>query len=99
MGIIGKLREEWMRFRRRQAEREALRLLIARRDTRLLRDVGLTLAEGTARGYETLPQAKERRWTAPLIRLRLLPPSTWSEGDVAPAAANNSCKAAEKPAA
>jgi hypothetical protein len=99
MGIIGKLREEWMRFRRRQAEREALRLLIARRDTRLLRDVGLTLAEGSPRGYETLPQAKERRWTAPLIRLRLLPPSTWSEGDVAPAAANNSCKAAEKPAA
>ncbi|TAA62844.1 hypothetical protein [Shinella sp. JR1-6] len=99
MGIIRKLREEWMRFRRRQAEREALRLLIARRDTRLLRDVGLTLAEGSPRGYEQLPQAKERRWTAPLIRLRLLPPSTWSEGDVAPAAANNSCKAAEKPAA
>lgn len=99
MGIIGKLREEWMRFRRRQAEREALRLLVARRDTRLLRDVGLTLAEGSPRGYEQLPQAKERRWTAPLIRLRLLPPSTWSEGDAAPAAANNSCKAVEKPAA
>lgn len=99
MGIIGKLREEWMRFRRRHAEREALRLLVARRDTRLLRDVGLTLAEGSPRGCEQLPQAKERRWTAPLIRLRLLPPSTWSEGDVAPAAANNSCKAVEKPAA
>lgn len=99
MGIIGKLTEEWMQFRRRQAEREALRLLVARRDRRLLRDVGLTLAEGTARGYETLPQAKERRWTAPLIRLQLLQPRTRSEGDVAPAAANNSRKTTEKPAA
>lgn len=88
-----------MRFRRRQAEREALRLLIARRDTRLLRDVGLTLAKGTARGYETLPQAKERRWTAPLIRLRLLPPRPRSEGNVAPATANNIRDTTEKPAA
>ena len=93
MGIIGKLREEWMRFRRRQAEREALRLLIARRDTRLLRDVGLTLAEGSPRGYETLPQAKERRWTAPLIRL--LPPSHRKRGERGAAVGNDW----EKPAA
>ena len=99
MGIWEDTLERWKRWRQARAEREALRLLVARRDRRLLRDVGLTLAEGSPRGYEQLPQAKERRWTAPLIRLRLLPPSTWSEGDVAPAAANNSCKAAEKPAA
>ncbi|MEW9615013.1 hypothetical protein AB3G45_14410 [Shinella sp. S4-D37] len=84
MGIIGTLRDHWIRFRRRQAEREALRLLLARRDARLLRDAGLALTEDGAGGCEALPRVKERHWTAPLIRLR--PPSRKrGEGDVAPA--------------
>ena len=102
MIIFAKMLARLKRIRQARAEREALRLLIARKDERMLRDVGLELIDtenAVLRRCEPLPQTKERRWTAPLIRLRLLPPSTWSEGDVAPAAANNSCKAAEKPAA
>jgi hypothetical protein len=99
MGIIGKLREEWVQFRRRQTERAALRLLVARGDSRLLRDGGLTLAEGTVHGCEQLPHAKERRWTAPLIRLQLPPPCTRGDGNVAPATANNIRDTTEQPAA
>ena len=84
MGIFGTLRDHWIRFRRRQVEREALRLLVARRDTRLLRDAGLALAEDGTGSCEPLPQVKERHWTAPLIRLR--PPSRKrGKGDVMPA--------------
>jgi hypothetical protein len=99
MGIIAKLLEQWMRFRRRQAEREALRLLVARRDIRLLRDVGLTLVEGSERGYALLPQVRERRWTAPLIRLPPPSPRRRSDGDAAPVSASNIHNVKEKPAA
>lgn len=99
MGIIGKLLEQWMRFRRRQAEREALRLLVARRDIRLLRDVGLTLVEGSGRGYAHLPQVRERRWTAPLIRLPPPSPRRRGEDVAAPASASNIHNTTEKPAA
>ncbi|ANH04437.1 hypothetical protein [Shinella sp. HZN7] len=99
MGIIAKLLKQWMRFRRRQAEREALRLLVARRDIRLLRDVGLTLVEGSERGYALLPQVRERRWTAPLIRLPPPSPRRRGDGDAAPASASNIHNVKEKPAA
>lgn len=75
MGIFARLLKTGASYRRRQAEREALRLLVARGDARMLRDVGLTLIEGSNRGYDRLPQIKERRWTAPLI---YLPPSALS---------------------
>ena len=95
MGIWEDTLERWKRWRQARAEREALRLLVARRDRRLLRDVGLTLAEGSPRGYEPLPQTRERRWTAPLFRLPP-PPRKRDEGDVAGASPG---KEREKPAA
>jgi len=67
MTILKTLLEMWEHYRRERAEREALRLLVARGDRRLLRDAGLMLAEKDR--CEPLPRAKERRWTAPLIRL------------------------------
>lgn len=69
MGIFETLRLIWVHHRQKRTEREALRLLIARGDRRLLRDAGLDLVEGSRLGCEPLAQAKERRWTAPLIRL------------------------------
>lgn len=75
MGILKKALERLREWRQRQAEREALRLLVARRDRRLLRDAGLNLieTENDIPRCELLPHTRERRWTAPLIRL--LPPS------------------------
>jgi len=67
MTILKTLLEMWKRYRRERAERAALRMLIARGDRRLLRDAGLMLTDGDR--CEPLPRAKERRWTAPLIRL------------------------------
>lgn len=69
MGIFETLRLIWVHHRQKRMEREALRLLVARGDRRLLRDAGLDLVEGSRLGCEPLPQTKERRWTAPLIRL------------------------------
>ncbi|MCR6499797.1 hypothetical protein MUO32_12175 [Shinella sp. CPCC 101442] len=69
MDILTKLRTLLARYRQKRLEREALRLLIARGDRRLLRDAGLSLAEGDHPRVEPLPRTKERRWTAPLIRL------------------------------
>ena len=73
MKWIAAIVERIERYRQARAERQALRLLLQRRDRRLLRDAGLDLVEGPVPTCEPLPQAKERRWTAPLIRL--LPPS------------------------
>lgn len=89
MGIFEKLLKIWKRYRQEQAGREALSLLIARNDRHLLRDVGLTLYEDAPR-CEPMPQTKERRWKAPLIRL-LRPPSPRlrGEGDVAPSVSRN----------
>lgn len=87
MGIFGKLLEMVERYRQARADQEALRLLIARKDKHLLRDVGLALPEDGERHCTPLPQTKERRWTAPLIRL--LPPlRKRGEGDIAPASSN-----------
>ena len=45
MDIFGKLLAMIRRYRQTRAEREALRLLIARKDEHMLRDVGLVLVE------------------------------------------------------
>lgn len=97
MGIWEETLERWKRWRQARAEREALRLLVARRDRRLLRDVGLNLieAENEVLRCEPLPQTRERRWTAPLFRLPP-PPRKRDEGDVAGASPG---KEREKPAA
>lgn len=89
MNIVETLRLIWKHHRQKRMEREALRLLVARGDRRLLRDVGLDLAEGSRLGCEPLPQTKERRWTAPLIRLP--PPSSLkpSEGNAAQPTSSN----------
>jgi hypothetical protein len=84
MGIFGKLMEMVERYRQAQAERQALRLLIARKDARLLRDAGLALPEDGEPHCAPLPQTKERRWTAPLFRLPAPSPRKWGEGDEAP---------------
>jgi len=87
MTILKTLLEMWEHYRRERAEREALRLLVARGDRRLLRDAGLMLTERDR--CEPLPQAKERRWTAPLIRLPPPSPRKRGEGDGAPFSQNN----------
>jgi len=79
MTILRMLREIWERYRREGAERAALRLLVVRGDRRLLRDAGLMLTDGDR--CEPLPRAKERRWTAPLIRLPPPSPRKRGEGD------------------
>ncbi|GMB82139.1 hypothetical protein NN6n1_29220 [Shinella zoogloeoides] len=101
MGILKKALKRLREWRQRQAEREALRLLVARRDRRLLRDAGLNLieAENDVLRCEPLPQTKERRWTAPLIRLLPPSPRKRDEGDAANASAGRSGKEREKPAA
>jgi hypothetical protein len=88
MGIFGKLVEMVERYRQARAEREALRLLIARKNARLLRDAGLTLPEDGEPRYTPLPQTKERRWTAPLFRLPAPSPRRWSDGDGAPSSSS-----------
>ena len=101
MGILENALERLREWHRRRAEREALRLLVARRDRRLLRDAGLNLieTENDIPRCEPLPQTKERRWTAPLIRL--LPPSPGNRGDedAATASPGRSGQEREKPAA
>ncbi|WP_150129870.1 hypothetical protein [Sinorhizobium sp. RAC02] len=88
MGIFGKLLEMVERYRQARAEREALRLLIARKDVRLLRDAGLGLPEDAEPRCTPLPQTKERRWTAPLFRLPPPSPRNRGEGDTTPASSN-----------
>ncbi|RFZ89347.1 hypothetical protein D0Y60_01580 [Shinella sp. WSJ-2] len=88
MGIFETLRLIWVHHRRKRTEREALRLLIARGDRRLLRDAGLDLVEGSRLGCEPLPQAKERRWTAPLIRLPVPAARRRNETDGATSSSN-----------
>ena len=98
MDIFGKLRDAWVTYRQKRAEREALRLLVARGDRCLLRDAGFNLVEGSHPHLEPLPQTKERRWAAPLIRLP--PPSPRKRGEEDVVAPASSLKAArEKPAA
>ncbi len=100
MDIFGKLLARIRRYRQTRAEREALRLLIARKDEHMLRDVGLVLVEteNAAPYCEPIPQAKERRWTAPLIRL-LPPPLRKRDGAAATSATHGSRDDREKPAA
>jgi hypothetical protein len=50
MGIFGKLLETMERYRQARAEREALRLLITRKDTRLLRDANCVMTPTSRRG-------------------------------------------------
>lgn len=73
------------RYRQARAEREALRLLLARKDARLLRDAGLALVEDVVPRCAPLPQAAERRWSAPLLRRKSYwafspesPPASWT---------------------
>ncbi|MFT4159973.1 hypothetical protein [Shinella sp.] len=101
MGILENALERLREWHRRRAEREALRLLLARRDRRLLRDAGLKLieTENDIPRCEPLPQTKERRWTAPLIRLLSPSPRKRDEGDAASASPGKSGKEREKPAA
>ncbi|WP_411036644.1 hypothetical protein [Shinella sp. BYT-45] len=99
MTIWEKLLGMWTSYSQRQAERKALRLLVARKDRRLLRDAGLNLIEGSAPRCEPLPRRKERRWTAPLIRL---PPPSFrlrGEGHGTPFSSDNAQGTEEKPAA
>ncbi|MGQ3209645.1 MAG: hypothetical protein ACT6U0_18610 [Shinella sp.] len=88
MGIFGKLMEMVERYRQARAERQALRLLVARKDGRLLRDAGLALPEDGEPRCTPLPQTKERRWTAPLFRLPSPSPRNRGEGDATPASSN-----------
>ena len=99
MDIFGRMLTTIRRYRQARAEREALRLLIERRDDRLLRDAGMILVEAGKPHCEPLPQMKERRWTAPLIRL--LPPPLRRRGkaESAPVAQDNDRYGREKPAA
>jgi hypothetical protein len=85
MDVLEELRRMVGRYRQLRAEREALRILIERRDRRLLRDAGLTLLRDGGPRCEPLPQTKERRWRAPLAR-RLSPPFPLRQagGDAAP---------------
>ena len=87
MTILEALQEIWNGYRQKHAEREALRLLIARGDGRLLRDAGLVQTDGER--CAPLPRAKERRWTAPLIRLPPPSPRKRGEGESAPFSQNN----------
>jgi len=89
MNILETLHGIWERYRHKRTEREALRMLIARGDRRLLRDVGLDLVEGSRLGCKPLPQTKERRWAAPLIRLPAPSPRKRSEGDGAAVSSSN----------
>ena len=99
MNIFGKVLARIRRYRQVRAEREALRLLIARKDEHMLRDVGLVLVEteNVDPYCEPMPQAKERRWTAPLIRL--LPPPLRKRNGAAASSTHNSRDDREKPAA
>lgn len=100
MNIFGKVLARLRRYRQARAEREALRLLIARKDEHMLRDVGLELIDtenAVLRRCEPLPQASERRRTAPLIRL--LPPSHRKRDEGDTAASSNRGNGCEKPAA
>jgi hypothetical protein len=79
MTILTRLIEKMRQRSEAKARRDALQMLLMRRDKRLLRDAGLALVDdgiGSPR-CEPLPQKRERRWTAPLIRL--IPPSTRSK--------------------
>lgn len=100
MDIFGKVLARIRRYRQMRAEREALRLLIARKDEHMLRDVGLLLVEteNVPPYCEPMPQAKERRWTAPLIRL-LPPPLRKRDSAAAAPATQGSRDDREKPAA
>ncbi|WP_313529631.1 hypothetical protein [Shinella sp.] len=89
MNVFETLHGIWERYRQKRTEREALRMLITRGDRRLLRDVGLDLVEGNRPGCEPLPQTKERRWTAPLIRLPSPSARKRSEGDGAAVSSSN----------
>ena len=88
MTILTRLIEKMRQRSEAKARRDALQILLMRRDKRLLRDAGLALVDdgsGSPR-CEPLPQKRERRWTAPLIRL--ISPSTRAKPkDHAPVAA------------
>ncbi len=98
MDFFGRVLARVRAYRQARAERQALQVLLQRGDERMLRDVGLLLVktENTAPRCEPMPQAKERRWTAPLIRL--LPPPLRRRG-APPVAASESPNDREKPAA
>ena len=79
MTFFTRLLEKMRQRSEANARRDALQMLLMRRDKRLLRDAGLALVDdgsGSPR-CEPLPQKRERRWTAPLIRL--ISPSTRSK--------------------
>jgi hypothetical protein len=84
MDVLKELRRMVGRYRQSRAEREALRILIERRDRRLLRDAGLTLLQDGGPRCEPLPQTKERRWRAPLARLSPPSPLKPAGSDAAP---------------
>lgn len=96
MGIFTRVLERMKRYRQKRAERAALQMLVARKDRRLLRDAGLDLVEAGRPFCEALPRMKERRWTAPLIRLP--PPTLRRQGDADDALASPGNRW-EKPAA
>lgn len=89
MGVFANVLEMMQRYRQGRAERAALAMLVARKDRRLLRDAGLDLVEAGKPQCAPLPRAKERRWTAPLIRLPPPSPRKQGEGDGALASSGN----------
>ena len=97
MTILTRLIEKMRQRSEAKARRDALQMLLMRRDKRLLRDAGLALVDdgsGSPR-CEPLPQKRERRWTAPLIRL--IPPLMRSKPkDHAPVAARERTKESRK---
>ena len=99
MGVFENVLERVTRYRQRRAERAFLRMLVARRDRWLLRDAGLDFVEAGKPHAEPLPQTKERRWTAPLIRLPPPSPRKRGEGDGAPFSPGDERGSREKPAA
>ena len=79
MTFLTRLFEKMRQRNEAKARRDALQMLLLRRDKRLLRDAGLALVDDGSGSplCEPLPKKRERRWTAPLIRL--IPPSTRSK--------------------
>lgn len=89
MGVFKKLMKRMEHYRQARAEREALRLVMMRKDTRLLRDAGLTLIEGPRGSAACEALTKEWRWKAPVIRLPSPSPRRRGEGDIAPSSDND----------
>ena len=99
MRMFASVLETMKRYRQKRVERCALQVLVERKDRRLLRDAGLDLVEAKRPYCEPMPWTKERRWAAPLIRLRPPSPRKAGEGDGTWASSDERQRGLEKPAA